>query len=233
MRRFLKLTAIAFSVPVLFNITTPMAVKAENQFDVCLREIVNSGVSVEQADTACASALVPKDLSFCVQNISKNTAIAPDSALKNCYLARRPRDMANCVVDINTKILTPVVNKNSTPSETKPENSQETTEKPETSETTETPEIDFNVEFNGSTENQQTNFNPEVNSNTENQETETTSEESPLMLALETCTSTIQPTRHSECVIGLSRTPQPMSPIKAMESCISAEDFPRDLFSPY
>jgi hypothetical protein len=182
-------------------------VKAENQFDVCLREIVNSGVTIEQANTACADALIPRDLSYCVQAISKNTAIAPEDALKNCYLVRRPVDMANCVVDIDKQILIPQSVKSQASSKT-------TTEKPETQVSSET-----------------TTEKPE---NQENLTTsETTTEESPLMLALETCTTTVLPIRHSQCVIGLSRTPQPMSPVKAMESCISAEDFPRDLFSDY
>jgi hypothetical protein len=213
MKRILKLTAIAFSVPVFFNLTNPPAVKAENQFDVCLREIVNSGVAVEQANTACADALIPRDLSYCVQAISKNTAIAPEDALKNCYLVRRPVDMAKCVVNINQQILTPTPSKTNSPPETKPANSEESTEKPETSENTEITEI------------------TEITDNPDNPETDTSNQESPLMLALETCTSTVLPARHSECVIGLSRTPQPMSPVKAMESCINAEDFPRDLFS--
>ena len=54
---------------------------------------------------------------------------------------------------------------------------------------------------------------------------------SPVMMALNTCRASLLPDRHSQCVVALSRTPQISSPTQAMETCISAEDFPRDLFS--
>lgn len=190
MKRFYQLMATAFISPVLLNLTISNSVQAENQFDVCLKQIVNSGVNVEQANTACADALIPKELSYCVSQISTQTQVVAEDALKNCYQVRRPVDMANCVVDIDNKIL-----KNYAPST----NSQTET----SAEETDTIEITSN----------------------------TIDQESPLMLALETCRSTIAPDRHSECVIALSRTPQPMSPVKAMNTCISAEDFPKDLFS--
>lgn len=173
MKRFFKLTAIALLTPTLLNVMTPQSVKAENQFDVCLREIVESGVTVDEADTACADALIPKDFSYCVRRISSETEIQAEDALKNCYLVRRPVEMANCVVDIDKQSLVP-----------------------------------FFTEFESATE---------------------TTEDS-LIMALATCRDTILPKRHSECVIGLSRTPELLSPVKAMETCISAEDFPKDLF---
>jgi hypothetical protein len=193
MKHFLKLTTIAFVSPALLNLTTPMPVKADNQFDICLREIVNSGVSVEQANTACADALIPKELSLCVEKISNNTQVTPEDALSNCYQVRRPVDMAYCVVDIDKEILRGYSSKSNSPAETKAENFEEM----------------------------------------ESMEKSMDKEESPLMLALETCRSSLSPARHSECVIALSRTPESMSPIKAMENCISAEDFPRDLFPAY
>jgi hypothetical protein len=197
MERFFKLTAIAFISPALFNITTSTSVKAGNPFDTCLSEIVNSGVTVEQANTACADALIPKELSYCVQKISNNTKVKAEDALKNCYQVRRPVDMANCVVDINNTILGGNSPQSNSQSETKAENATEENDAIEVTATT----MD--------------------------------EAESPLMLALNTCRASLSPTRHSQCVIALSRTPDSKSPVKAMNTCISAEDFPRDLFPAY
>lgn len=205
-KRILKLIAIGFLSPALFQMSNPKSAQAENQFDVCLQEIVKSNVSIELADTACADALIPKDLSYCVQKISNNTQITGEMALKNCYLVRRPVDMANCVVDIDKTILISSANKTNVPQES----TMEATENDEDIDNTLFPEETMEMKESSIMEN---------------------GEVSPLMLALETCTSTVLPVRHSECVIALSRTPEKMSPIKAMENCISAEDFPRDLFS--
>jgi hypothetical protein len=197
MKSFLKLTFIGFLSPALLNLVMPSPVKADNQFDICLREIVNSGISVEQADTACADALIPKELSFCVEKISKETQIEALDALKNCYRVRRPVDMAYCVVDIDKKILGTYARKTSTPEETNAEKS----------------DLEDMTTLESSKE-----------------ESSMETKASPLMKALETCRSSLSPARHSECVIALSRTPAAESPLKAMETCINAEDFPRDLF---
>lgn len=199
-KRFFKLTAIVFISPALLNLSVSSPVKAENQFDVCLREIVKSGVNVGQAGTACADALIPKELSYCVQKISNNTAIKAEDALTNCYQVRRPVDMANCVVNIDKTVLI-ASSKTNSKTETTTEKTEENTANTETIETT-----------------------------TEVIETTEETEKSPLILALETCRTSLSPSRHSECVVALSRTPQAMSAIKAMENCINAEDFPKDLF---
>lgn len=190
MKRIFKLTVIAFLSPALLSVTNPSPVKAGNQFDICVEEMVDSGVDVQQAGTACADALIPKELSLCVEKITENTAITPEDALQNCYRVRRPVDMAYCVVDIDEEILQDYRSKNNPKAETSGEE-RETTE------------------------------------------TSLTELDSSLMLALDSCRSSLLPARHSECVIALSRTPQPMSPVKAMETCLDAEDFPRDLFPAY
>lgn len=180
MNNLLKLATItisgAFSLANLAFFSN--SVKAENQFDVCLRELTASGVTVEDAQTGCADALVPRELSSCVTNISQSTSISAKDALTSCYQVRRPVDLGNCVVSINNTVLT-ASNKN-TQGKVEGDNSQ-----------------------------------------------------SPLMMALSTCQASLLPTRQSECVIALSRTPQASNPVKAMETCLSAEDFPRDLFPSY
>lgn len=57
--------------------------------------------------------------------------------------------------------------------------------------------------------------------------------DSPSMVALESCRKSLLPGRHSECVIALSRDTANYTPIKAMDTCLAAEDFPRDLFPAY
>ena len=162
MNQLKKITAIVvFALPFL----SISEVKADNQFDVCLRELINSDLTMSEAQIGCADALVPKDLSYCVTTITSSTDISGIDALRSCYQVRRPVEMGNCVVDINNKALS-----SST-------------------------DIDL------------------------------------VKMALDTCQASLLPFRHSECVVALSRTPEVSSPMKAMETCISAEDFPRALYN--
>lgn len=55
----------------------------------------------------------------------------------------------------------------------------------------------------------------------------------PIIIALNSCRQSLLPGRYSECVIALSRKVEQMTPIAAMNTCLSAEDFPRDLFPAY
>lgn len=112
MNKIFKLTTIARSVPFLvialispsiFTLFSANSVKAGNQFDVCLNRLVDSGVTLGEAQTACASALLPKELSSCVSNITRNTDITGIDALQNCYQVRRPIEMGDCVVSINKR----------------------------------------------------------------------------------------------------------------------------------
>ena len=51
--------------------------------------------------------------------------------------------------------------------------------------------------------------------------------------ALDSCRASLLPGRHSECVIALSRDVEDMTPMQAMNTCLSAENFPPDLFPAY
>lgn len=195
MKNILKLTTALLLTPSF--LIFPSSVKANNNsFDVCLRDLTASGIPIEQAQTGCADALVPTELSTCVKNISTNTDIKSIEALKSCYQVRRPLDLSSCVVNINRDILM-ANNKSNAPKTT----SNVTAESPEG----EIPIVE---------------------------PTDTTSV-SPIQMALNTCQASLLPLRHSDCVIGLSRTPQPANSTKAMETCLSAENFPRDLFPSY
>ena len=174
MNKLSKLTAIAiFAFPSLSLLANEA--KAHNKFDVCLEELTKSGVAIEEAQTGCADALNPKELSRCVKRITESTTIKGIDALRNCHQVRRPIELGNCVVDIQEKVLS-------------------------------------------------ANKKTETSSNDLNQEA------SPVMIALNTCRASLLPDRHSQCVVALSRTPEFSNPIQAMESCISAEDFPRELY---
>lgn len=190
MNNIFKLATIGFSLAFsMANLAFPFEVKAQkvqdNEFDLCLRELTRSGVTVEDAQIACADALVPRELSTCVVNITQFTSISAKDALTSCYKVRRPVELGNCVVNINNSVLM-AANNNQT--KTEDDNRQEISD---------------------------------------------TQSPSPLMTALSSCQASLLPARHSECVIALSRTPQASNPVKAMETCLSAEDFPRDLFPSY
>ena len=60
-----------------------------------------------------------------------------------------------------------------------------------------------------------------------------TTTDSPSLAALNSCRKSLLPGRHSECVIALSRDTASYTPIKAMDTCLAAEDFPKDLFPAY
>jgi hypothetical protein len=73
-----------------------------------------------------------------------------------------------------------------------------------------------------------------LNSASKPKETEAAADELSLPeVALDSCRASLLPGRHSECVIALSRDVKGMSPLEAMDTCLSAEDFPPDLFPAY
>ena len=58
----------------------------------------------------------------------------------------------------------------------------------------------------------------------------TTSKETSLLTLLNACRASLRPGHYSECVIAVNRTLPDMTPIKVLNICLSAEDFPRALF---
>ncbi|WP_422662009.1 hypothetical protein [Pannus brasiliensis] len=50
---------------------------------------------------------------------------------------------------------------------------------------------------------------------------------------LDSCRKSLLPGRFSECVIATSRDVAKETPAEALDTCLSAEDFPRDLFPAY
>lgn len=91
---------MAISLPPIL----PASAGGENPFQVCLRQLQQSGITGEKAQVGCATSLSPQEFSHCVSKITA-TGIPPETALTSCYQVRRPLEMANCVVDIDKKVL--------------------------------------------------------------------------------------------------------------------------------
>ena len=161
---------------------TAIAFGNNNQFSACISQIVRTGVSPQDAASACSEALIPKELSRCVVMIKSKTPIDGNLALQACFQVRRPIDLGNCVVDIHRAA--PLFAANSL---------------------------------------KQT-------------ETETAKEPDKLGIStqiLDSCRQSLLPGRFSECVIAVSRGVDKNNPSQALQTCLSAEDFPRDLFPSY
>jgi hypothetical protein len=161
---------------------TAIAFGNNNQFSACINQIVRTGVSPQDAATACSEALIPKELSRCVAMIKSKTPIDGNLALQACFQVRRPIDLGNCVVDIHRAA--PLFATNSL---------------------------------------KQT-------------ETETAKEPDKLGISkqvLDSCRQSLLPGRFSQCVIAVSRGVDKNNPSQALQTCLSAEDFPRDLFPSY
>ncbi len=62
---------------------------------------------------------------------------------------------------------------------------------------------------------------------------ETDTEEINLLTLLNSCRTSLRPGFYSECVIAATNEVDDMTPIKAMDICLAAQDFPRSLFPAY
>lgn len=100
MRNLLKYTISL----TLFCATIPSAPAHANTFNTCTRNLLGTGINADAASIACANALSPTDLGFCVQRINQQVAIPPEKILQNCYQVRRPRELVTCVRNIDNRI---------------------------------------------------------------------------------------------------------------------------------
>ncbi|NJR17841.1 MAG: hypothetical protein HC785_20365 [Calothrix sp. CSU_2_0] len=73
-----------------------------NDYRGCAGRLLRLGVNPESASQACAEVLRPREFSSCVTRIQKQTQVAATDILPSCRLARRPDDLATCVVSIST-----------------------------------------------------------------------------------------------------------------------------------
>lgn len=70
-------------------------------YQLCARELLRLRISPEVAADSCAAALYPKDLTTCVYKINQRTNIAAVDALNTCRQVRKPRELANCAINIS------------------------------------------------------------------------------------------------------------------------------------
>jgi len=75
-----------------------------NAYEDCTSSLIDDGLSVDAASSACAEALEPRDISACVDKVIDGTSIEAMDALDSCQRVRRPRDMASCVVRIDNRV---------------------------------------------------------------------------------------------------------------------------------
>lgn len=100
-----------FAIPILsiagvLAISFPGRVDAvfsrqTNNYRGCAGRLVSNDVSPEAASRACAKALYPQRLSACLTKIVKQTQLEAKDALTPCEEARRPEELASCVVGIS------------------------------------------------------------------------------------------------------------------------------------
>jgi hypothetical protein len=72
-----------------------------NDYRGCAISLLRLSVNAETVAQACAEVLSPREFATCVTKIQKQTQVAAIDILPSCRLARRPNDLAACVVGIN------------------------------------------------------------------------------------------------------------------------------------
>ncbi|MEO1433621.1 MAG: hypothetical protein AAFS12_04375 [Cyanobacteria bacterium J06632_19] len=104
-----KLTLPALAITSILGITLPSNAisnpfrRNQNDYRVCAARLLSVGIPAETAGNACAAVLRPKEVSACVGKIQRRTQIPATDSLPFCGQARRPNDLATCVVGIGTK----------------------------------------------------------------------------------------------------------------------------------
>ncbi|MGD2180038.1 hypothetical protein [Lusitaniella coriacea] len=222
--RMLRLGTVVF-VPVgLALLSLPHPAKAAwNPFEICSLELIEENINAAEAALACAEALEPTDLSLCVLKINGLTPIDSKSALRACFRDRRPLELAECVVDITQEIEEQQLSSryDAEPIEV---NLGESVS-PELVEG-ESGGIRLNVQP-GMTFPWRSGEVIELQPGTLKLETDTVEAHS--QKTLDHCRRSLLPKRFSECVIGLRRSAE-LPTDRALNTCIEAEDFPRNLF---
>ncbi|MFM1841677.1 MAG: hypothetical protein RLZZ490_410 [Cyanobacteriota bacterium] len=216
-----RLTPVSLGLLMVNGLVfTPIAAVAgnRNQFDVCVTEMQRNGVSDDAAAAGCSEAIIPKEMSECVNRISGNTDITGNIALQACFQVRRPVDLSHCVVDINNGAL-----KGYRPTMTSETKSDDATAAGTTAENS-TPMT--------TTDSPPPTATPPIDP-TQTDGLSALKTDDLTLAALQSCRQSLLPGRYSECVIALSRDITNFNPDKAMTTCLAAEDFPRDLFPAY
>ncbi|MEM8544306.1 MAG: hypothetical protein AAGF66_10010 [Cyanobacteria bacterium P01_H01_bin.119] len=97
-------SVIPLAIAGLAATTLPAVVQSPaqaNEFERCATALTRSGVSIEEADYACANALHPVDVSSCYTKVLDDISLESGALLYACRRVRRPLELATCVVDIH------------------------------------------------------------------------------------------------------------------------------------
>lgn len=149
-------------------------------------------------------AIAGNDFSDCIGELVANN-IAGDKANVACAEAFKPREISGCVQKISSK--TSIASEDAL-------NTCFRVRRP--------------MDLASCVVDIHENVIPNQNNKEEQAKTSTTNSTS--SLALDTCRRSLLPGRFSECVTAVNGSSQNASPEKAMDTCISAEDFPRELY---
>jgi hypothetical protein len=82
---------------------------AANDYERCAADLVGLKVTPEEAASACAKALHPKEIATCVGAVA-GQGVAIADALSSCNRVRRPVELGTCVTSIRGKISGTVAN---------------------------------------------------------------------------------------------------------------------------
>lgn len=177
--------------------------RGNNDFDVCLRELLAVNIESREAGDACARALEPRELSSCVEEISDGTPVESRNALQKCFQVRRPLELSSCTVDIyqdetNFEVveIEPIDDR---PTETEPLETQPIENQPVETRLVEV-DRDLLIAYAN--------------------------------LTLDYCRRSLLPKRYSECVVAVNRELPELPLPEALQICISAEAYPESLFPP-
>lgn len=86
---------------MMIGVPSAIAKETSRNYRACAARLLLLGITAENASTACAAALRPRNLSKCVNRIQTQTQAPAQDVLGYCLQARRPEDFAACVVGIS------------------------------------------------------------------------------------------------------------------------------------
>jgi hypothetical protein len=178
----------------------------------------------------CLTLLLPmhpaaaaNDFDRCVSELIE-TGLAGNKAGTACSDALEPKDLSKCVSEIRAD--TPI----------KPENALDACYQVRRPRDLASCVVDIHadaLETQSETPQSQTSNQTKAMTVGQTQSPPVEREANLSLVALDSCRRSLLPDRYSECVVGLSDTVPKITPINAMNTCLSAEDFPRDLFPAY
>jgi hypothetical protein len=109
--KYTSLASVALAITGWFSMALTLPAMGQTQststfigrdYRACAGRLLRLGITAEAASQACATVLRPREFSNCVTRIQRQTQVAAVDILPSCRDARRPDDLATCVVSIST-----------------------------------------------------------------------------------------------------------------------------------